>query len=81
MSRRIDRVTRGRGTFESGCFSFFAIMTLIELCREYSAEDRCREHLDEMAFRFNRRKATDRFEDTLRHMVNTDPLTFRALVA
>lgn len=38
-------------------------------------------YLDEMAFRFNRRKATDRFEDTLRHMVNTDPLTFRELVA
>ena len=37
-------------------------------------------YLDEMAFRFNRRNTTDLFEDTLRHMVRTDPLTFRSLV-
>lgn len=36
-------------------------------------------YLDEMAFRFNRRNTTDMFEDTLRHMVRTDPLTFKEL--
>lgn len=36
-------------------------------------------YLDEMAFRFNRRNTTDLFEDTLRHMVRTDPLTFARL--
>lgn len=38
-------------------------------------------YLDEMAFRFNRRNTSDLFEDTLRHMVRADPLTFRELVA
>lgn len=38
-------------------------------------------YLDEMAFRFNRRDTSDLFEDTLRHMVRADPLTFRKLVA
>lgn len=38
-------------------------------------------YLDEMAFRFNRRKRADLFLDTLRHMVTADPLTFEKLTA
>ena len=38
-------------------------------------------YLDEMTFRFNRRKRTDLFLDTLRHMVTADPLTFEKLTA
>jgi transposase-like protein len=36
-------------------------------------------YLDEMTFRFNRRKSNDLFIDTLRHMVTADPLTFEKL--
>jgi len=38
-------------------------------------------YLDEMTFRFNRRKRHDLFLDTLRHMVTADPLTFEKLTA
>jgi transposase-like protein len=38
-------------------------------------------YLDEMTFRFNRRKKSDLFLDTLRHMVTADPLTFERLTA
>ena len=38
-------------------------------------------YLDEMTFRFNRRKRSDLFIDTLRYMVTADPLTFSALTA
>ena len=38
-------------------------------------------YLDEMSFRFNRRKRSDLFLDTLRHMVTADPLTFERLTA
>ncbi|SPE40202.1 transposase [Candidatus Sulfotelmatobacter sp. SbA7] len=38
-------------------------------------------YLDEMTFRFNRRKRSDLFIDTLRHMVTADPLTFEHLTA
>jgi len=38
-------------------------------------------YLDEMQFRFNRRKRSDLFLDTLRHMVTADPLTFERLTA
>ena len=38
-------------------------------------------YLDEMTFRFNRRKNSDLFLDTLRHMVTADPLTFERLTA
>jgi transposase-like protein len=38
-------------------------------------------YLDEMTFRFNRRKRSDLFIDTLRHMVTADPLTFENLTA
>jgi transposase-like protein len=38
-------------------------------------------YLDEMTFRFNRRKNPDLFIDTLRHMVTADPLTFAKLTA
>ena len=38
-------------------------------------------YLDEMTFRFNRRKNHDLFLDTLRHMVTADPLTFQRLTA
>lgn len=38
-------------------------------------------YLDEMVFRFNRRKNPDLFLDTLRHMVTADPLTFDSLTA
>ena len=38
-------------------------------------------YLDEMTFRFNRRKNHDLFVDTLRHMVTADPLTFERLTA
>lgn len=38
-------------------------------------------YLDEMTFRFNRRKNHDLFVDTLRHMVTADPLTFEKLTA
>ena len=38
-------------------------------------------YLDEMQFRFNRRKHSDLFLDTLRHMVTADPLTFEKLTA
>lgn len=38
-------------------------------------------YLEEMTFRFNRRKKSDLFLDTLRHMVTADPLTFENLTA
>jgi transposase-like protein len=38
-------------------------------------------YLDEMTFRFNRRKSSTLFLDTLRHMVTADPLTFERLTA
>ena len=38
-------------------------------------------YLDEMTFRFNRRKNSDLFIDTLRHMVTTPTLTFEKLTA
>jgi len=38
-------------------------------------------YLEEMMFRFNRRKNSDIFIDTLRHMVMADPLTFEKLTA
>src|SRR5438552_7713278 len=38
-------------------------------------------YLDEMQFRFNRRKRSDLLLDTLRHMVTADPLTFERLTA
>lgn len=38
-------------------------------------------YLEEMSFRFNRRKRPDLFMDTLRHMVTADPLTFAKLTA
>ncbi len=38
-------------------------------------------YLAEMEFRFNRRKRSDLFVDTLRHMVTADPLTFEKLTA
>jgi transposase-like protein len=38
-------------------------------------------YLDEMTFRFNRRKRSDLFLDTLRYMVTADPLTFANLTA
>ncbi len=38
-------------------------------------------YLAEMEFRFNRRKRSDLFIDTLRHMVTADPLTFQKLTA
>lgn len=38
-------------------------------------------YLDEMTFRFDRRKSSDLFVDTLRHMVTADPLTFEKLTS
>ena len=38
-------------------------------------------YLDEMTFRFDRRKRSDLFVDTLRHMVTADPMTFENLTA
>ncbi len=38
-------------------------------------------YLDEMCFRFNRRKRSDLFIDTLRHMVTAPALTFEKLTA
>ncbi|MGA9565405.1 MAG: IS1595 family transposase [Candidatus Korobacteraceae bacterium] len=38
-------------------------------------------YLDEMTFRFDRRKRPDLFVDTLRHMVTADPMTFEKLTA
>ena len=38
-------------------------------------------YLEEMEFRFNRRKRSDLFIDTLRHMITADPLTFSELTA
>jgi transposase-like protein len=38
-------------------------------------------YLDEMTFRFDRRKSPTLFLDTLRHMVTADPLTFENLTA
>lgn len=38
-------------------------------------------YLNEMTFRFDRRKRSDLFLDTLRHMVTADPLTFENLTA
>lgn len=38
-------------------------------------------YLDEMTFRFDRRKRSDLFIDTLRHMVTADPLTFDCLTS
>lgn len=37
-------------------------------------------YLAEMEFRFNRRKRSDLFVDTLRHMVTADPLSFAELI-
>jgi transposase-like protein len=36
-------------------------------------------YLEEMTFRFNRRKKSDLFLDTLRHMITADPMTFETL--
>jgi transposase-like protein len=38
-------------------------------------------YLDEMTFRFNRRKSQTLFVDTIRHMATADPLTFSKLTA
>jgi len=38
-------------------------------------------YLAEMEFRFNRRKRSDLFMDTLRHMITADPMTFAQLTA
>jgi transposase-like protein len=38
-------------------------------------------YLDEMTFRFDRRKRSDLFIDTLRHMVTADPMSFEKLTA
>jgi len=38
-------------------------------------------YLEEMEFRFNRRKRPDLFLDTLRHMVTAPALTFERLTA
>jgi len=38
-------------------------------------------YLAEMEFRFNRRKRSDLFVDTLRHMITADPMTFENLTA
>ena len=38
-------------------------------------------YLDEMSFRFDRRKRPDLWIDTLRHMVTADPLTFEKLTS
>ena len=38
-------------------------------------------YLEEMSFRFNRRKRPDLWIDTLRHMITADPLTFENLTA
>ena len=38
-------------------------------------------YLDEMTFRFDRRKRSDLFIDTVRHMVTADPMTFEELTA
>ena len=38
-------------------------------------------YLEEMTFRFNRRKRTDLFVDTLRHMVTAPTLTFQTLTS
>ena len=38
-------------------------------------------YLDEMTFRFNRRKSSSLFLDTLRHMITANPLTFEKLIA
>jgi transposase-like protein len=38
-------------------------------------------YLEEMTFRFNRRKRSDIFIDTLRHMITADPMTFENLTS
>jgi len=38
-------------------------------------------YLEEMTFRFNRRKSRNLFVDTLRHMVTAPVLTFQSLIA
>jgi hypothetical protein len=38
-------------------------------------------YLNEMTFRFNRRKNSDLFVDTLRHMITAPALTFEKLTA
>jgi hypothetical protein len=38
-------------------------------------------YLNEMTFRFNRRRNSDLFIDALRHMITADPLTFEKLTA
>ncbi|HKV91841.1 MAG TPA: hypothetical protein VJW20_04760 [Candidatus Angelobacter sp.] len=38
-------------------------------------------YLEEMTFRFNRRKNPDLWSDTLRHMITADPLTFEDLTS
>ena len=38
-------------------------------------------YLDEMTFRFDRRKRPDLFIDTLRHMITADPMSFEQLTA
>ena len=46
-----------------------------------SAQSILRSYLEEMTFRFNRRKNSDLFMDTLRHMVTAETLTFKRLTA
>jgi hypothetical protein len=38
-------------------------------------------YLEEMTFRFNRRKNPDLFVDTLLHMITADPMPFERLTA
>lgn len=52
---------------------------IVGSCHKVSAKHLSR-YLAEMEFRFNRRKGYDVFTETLRHMVNCDPLSFAELV-
>jgi len=59
--------------------------TVNHSAKEYARYENSAKHLSsylaEMEFRFNRRKRSDLFIDTLRHMVTANPLTFENLTA
>lgn len=61
---------RGRGAEKEGIVGSWHKVSAKHLSR----------YLAEMEFRFNRRKHSDLFVDTLRHMITADPLSFAELV-
>ena len=53
-------------------------MDIVTLLDRFANEETCRKHLE---WRYNNRDNPHIFRDTLSRIVNTDPLTYRELVA